>query len=256
MESCIYEGRVRHSRREPAVHRFNYRLFMMYLDLDELPSLFAKRSCWSVSGPTIARFRRSDHLGPESQALAESVRDLVESETGNRVGGPIRLLTNLAYFGYCFNPVSFYYCFSEDGETLEYIVAEVNNTPWGELDTYVLDCSRPQGSSKAWNFRPDKKMHVSPFIPMEVEYHWALSEPTEHLSVFMANSKHGKRFFSASMSLNRKSINARSLAGVLIRFPFMTLKIIAAIYWEALRLWVKRVPFYSHPGKDKELTAR
>jgi len=229
---------------------------MMYIDLDELPELFAKRACWSVSRPAIARFRRGDHLGPATQALAESVRDLVETETGRRTTGPIRLLTNLAYFGYCFNPVSFYYCFSEDGETLEYIVTEVNNTPWGELDTYVLDCRKRQSSSKAWRFRPVKKMHVSPFIPMDIEYQWALSKPTEHLSVFMANAKHGERFFSASMSLNRKSINGWSLAGVLIRFPFMTFKIIAAIYWEALRLWVKRVPFHSHPGKNKELVAR
>ena len=228
----------------------------MYLDLDELPELFAKRACWSVSGPAIARFRRSDHLGPETQALADSVRDLVAAETGCRTTGPIRLLTNLAYFGYCFNPVSFYYCFSEDDETLEYIVTEVSNTPWGELDTYVLDCNKRQNSSKAWQFRPVKKMHVSPFIPMDIEYQWALSKPTEHLSVFMANAKHGERFFSASMSLNRKRINGWSLAGVLIRFPFMTFKIIAAIYWEALRLWAKRVPFHSHPGKNKELVTR
>ena len=256
MKSCIYEGRVRHSRNKPAVHRFNYRLFMMYLDLDELPELFARRSFWSVSGPAIARFRRSDHLGPETEDLSESVRKLVETETGCRITGPIRLLTNLTYFGYCFNPVSFYYCFSEGGETLEYIVAEVSNTPWGERDTYVLDCKKNRNSSMSWNFRPVKKMHVSPFIPMNVDYHWVLSEPTERLAVFMATSKHGRRFFSASMSLNRKSISGWSLSGVVIRFPLMTFKIIGAIYWEALRLWVKRVPFHSHPGKKKEVIVR
>jgi DUF1365 family protein len=228
----------------------------MYLDLAELETLFEKRWFWSRSRPALARFRRRDHLGSSEQSLSESVRDLVEEEVGNRPTGPIRLLTNLAYFGYCFNPVSFYYCFSADGETLEYIVSEVNNTPWGERDCYVLDFKNAAASASSRHFRPEKKMHVSPFIPMNIEYHWVLSQPTERLSIYMANSKDRERFFSAAMSLSRTPIDGRSLAGVLIRFPFMTFKIIAAIYWEALRLWVKRVPFHMHPGKTKEVIAR
>jgi DUF1365 family protein len=256
MESCIYEGRVRHTRRTPATHRFKYRLFMMYLDLDELPTLFEKHFFWSSVRPALARFRRRNHLGSIDKPLVDAVRDVVESDIGERPIGPIRLLTNMSYFGYCFNPVSFYYCFSADGETLEYIVSEVSNTPWGELDTYVLDCRYAAKSSKSWQFRPKKKMHVSPFIPMEVEYHWVLSEPGERLSVFMANSKHGERFFSASMSLHRKAINGWSLTSVLVKFPLMTLKITGAIYWEALRLWIKRVPLYMHPGSKGKAIVR
>jgi DUF1365 family protein len=255
MKSCIYEGRVKHSRKEPAVHQFNYRLFMMYLDLDELPGLFSKRWFWSASRPALARFRRADHLGPEDQPLADAVRQLVEAETGNRPAGPVRLLTNLSYYGYCFNPVSFYYCFASDGETVEFIVAEVNNTPWGEQDTYVMDCRNNDGSA-SWRFQPSKKMHVSPFMPMELKYDWVLSAPTDRLSIFMANSRNGKRFFDATLTLDRTPISGRSLAGVLFRFPFMTAKTVVAIYWEALRLWVKRCPVYKHPGKDTEVVAR
>ena len=256
MQSCIYEGRVRHTRTQPAAHSFDYRLFMMYLDLDELPTLFEKRWFWSTRRAALARFRRSDHMGREDRPLAKAVRDLVARETGERPTGPIRLLTNLSYFGYCFNPVSFYYCFAADGETVEYIVAEVNNTPWGERDCYVMRCSADNKRGSAWRFKPKKKMHVSPFMPMEIEYDWALARPSERLSVYMANARDGKRFFDASMMLERKEISGRSLAGVLLRFPFQTAKIILAIHWEALRLWLKRCPVYTHPDKEQQQTVR
>jgi DUF1365 family protein len=254
MNSCIYEGRVRHTRTTPVGHTFDYRLFMMYLDLDELPALFRKRWLWSASRPALARFHRDDHIGDPAEPLSESVRKLVEAETGKRPEGPIRLLTNLAYFGYCFNPVSFYYCFNKDGETVETIVAEVNNTPWGERDTYVQVCD--DSSKRSWRFRPAKKMHVSPFMPMDIDYHWALSRPDEKLSVYMSNSKGGERIFNASMSLQRRVISGSSLARVLLRFPLMTTKIIFAIHWQALKLWVKGVPFLAHPEKQEEVVAR
>lgn len=253
MESCIYEGRVRHTRSRPVLHGFSYRVFMMYLDLDELPTLFEKRWFWSVNRPAIARFRREDHLGPRDRPLADAVRDLVAAETGCRPSGPIRLLTNLAYFGYGFNPVSFYYCFDADGETVEHIVAEVNNTPWGERDTYVLNCADTGAAN--WRFSPAKKMHVSPFMPMDVDYDWVLSSPAERLSVYMANSRGGKRIFDASLLLKRRPMTATSLAGVLLRFPFMTVRVITAIYWQALRLWLKRVPVYAHPKSKKRAIA-
>ena len=251
MDSCIYEGRVRHTRSKPATHQFNYRLFMMYLDLDELPAIFENRWFWSASRPALARFRRSDHLGPSDRPLVDVIRDLVERQTGNRPRGPIRLLTNLSYFGYCFNPVSFYYCFANDGETLEYIVAEVNNTPWGERDTYVLNCQHNGLTESSWRFDPAKKMHVSPFMPMDIEYDWMMTSPADRLSVYMANSENGVRVFDAALILNRKNISSWSLAGVLLRFPLMTAKIIFAIHWEALRLWLKRCPVYTHPAKEK-----
>jgi len=256
VESCIYEGQVRHTRTRPALHRFRYRLFMMYLDLEELPRVFGKRWFWSARRPALARFRRTNHLGPADQPLDESVRDLVHKETGERPSGPIRLLTNLNYFGYCFNPVSFYYCFRKDGCTLETIVAEVNNTPWGERDTYVLPARQNIGKTKAWRFQPVKKMHVSPFMPMDIDYDWCFTMPGERSSVFMANSKDGTRFFDAAITLRRTEINGRSLARVLVTFPLMTVKIVTAIYWQALRLWLKHVPLYVHPDKKKTMVVQ
>jgi DUF1365 family protein len=256
MQSCIYEGRVRHTRTTPAQHHFSYRLFMMYLDLDELPTLFQKRWFWSVSRPALARFRRDDHLGDNDRPLSDCVRDLVADQTGRRPDGPIRLLTNLAYFGYGFNPVSFYYCFASDGQTVEYIVAEVNNTPWGEQDCYVLSCNEQSRRRSAWRFNPQKKMHVSPFMPMQIDYDWALAQPGKRLSVYMANARDGERFFDAAMLLRRTEINAWSLASVLTRYPLQTMKIIVSIHWQALLLWLKRCPVYAHPDKEDHLSAK
>ena len=256
MQSCIYEGRVRHTRTQPVLHSFRYRVFMMYLDLAELPDLFADRWFWSAEKVALARFRRSDHLGPQEQALDEAVRQLVKKETGKRPAGPIRLLTNLSYYGFCFNPVSFFYCFAEDGETLETIVAEVTNTPWGERDTYVLSCDQSLGNRAALRFQPKKKMHVSPFMGMNIDYDWSFVVPSARNTVFMANSKDGERFFDAAVVLQREEISGASLARVLVNFPLITFKIFAAIYWQALRLWLKRVPLFVHPKKKKTATVQ
>lgn len=226
---------------------------MMYLDLDELPHLFKRRWLWSVDKPAVSRFRREDHLGPAEQSLSDAVRDVVQAETGERPSGAIRLLTNMSYFGYCFNPVSFYYCFAADNTTLRYIVAEVNNTPWGEQVSYVMPCD--DSTDEMWRFSPRKKMHVSPFMPMEIEYGWLLSLPAEHLNIHMSNKHDGIRIFSATLQLDKKHISAGALSGVLARFPFMTLKVMIAIHWQALRLWIKRVPLYAHPDKKNKANA-
>lgn len=256
MHSCIYEGQVRHTRNEPVLHRFRYRMFQMYLDLDELDSVFAGRWFWSTRRRAIARFRRSDHIGEDATSLKSAVLDLVESETGARPYGPVRLLTNLSYYGFCFNPVSFYYCFDRAGDTVETIVAEVNNTPWGERSTYVLPAAQSIGGRRALRFQPEKRMHVSPFMQMDIDYDWCFTKPGSRTTVYMANSRDGLRIFDAAMLMNRVEISGYSLARVLTVFPFMTVKVVAAIYWQALKLWLKRVPFYPHPDQPIRVQAR
>ena len=256
MQSCIFEGRVRHSRKTPVEHAFSYRIFYMYLDLAELPTLFDRRWFWSTRRPALARFRREDHLGPAAEPLDQSVRNLVESQTGSAPTGPIRVLTHLSYFGYCFNPVSFYYCYDDGGSKLETIVAEVNNTPWGEQTAYVLAETDNIGTGGALRFTPPKLMHVSPFMEMEVGYDWSFSVPDQSLKVFMANSKDGERIFEAALKLERTALSASSMARVLIQYPFMTLSVLKSIYWQALKLWIKRCPFYPHPSKQARLNAQ
>ena len=226
-------------------------MFMMYLDLAEIPRLFRGRWLWSSRRAALARFRREDHFGDPAVPLDESVRDLVLRETGRRPAGPIRLLTHLRYFGFVFNPVSFYYCFDERDSRVETIVAEVNNTPWGERHCYVLPQERSHGKGDHQRFFPAKEMHVSPFMEMDVDYDWRFSPPAERLSVHMENARDGRKIFDATLELRRKEITGPALAGALAAYPFMTLKVIVAIHWEALRLWLKGTPVHDHPDKKK-----
>jgi len=179
--------------------------------------------------------------------LAAAVRARVQAETGAPPRGPIRLLTHLRYFGHCFNPVSFYYCYAEDGVTLETIVAEVTNTPWKERHSYVLPvtaAARHAGAC-AWSFR--KAFHVSPFLPLERDYAWRFTAPADALRVHMDVRDGDAPEVDATLVLERRALTGANLARVLARFPAMTLRVVAAIHWQALLLWLRRNPVYDHP---------
>lgn len=254
-KSCLYVGRVRHRRFSPREHRFSYKLFLVYLDLSELPSVFDRFWLWSIEKMNIASFRRRDHLGQKHLPLDVSVRNYIEHETGKRPHGPIRLLTHLSYFGFRFNPVSFYYCYDENDDDLEFIVAEVNNTPWGEQYCYVLDARENHSEvvtaeHKIQRHKVEKQFHVSPFMTMDIDYDWRFSTPGKSLSVHMENYRQGDKIFDATLNLEQQEISSPNLAKVLIRFPMVTLKVVVAIYYQALRLWIKRIPFVNHPKEE------
>lgn len=246
MHSCLYEGWVRHRRYTPRAHAFRYRLFMLYLDLDELDTVFRGRWLWSTRRPALAWFRRADYLGDARVPLKQAVLDHVEQVTGRRPRGPVRLLAHLRYFGYCMNPVSFYYCFDKTGARVDTVVAEITNTPWGERHAYVLPVDADQ---RVMHFCFDKCFHVSPFMPMDLSYDWRFTKPRAYLSVHMQNRRDGAPLFDATLVLEQRALSGTALAGALLLFPLMTVTVIAGIYWEALRLVLKRVPIHTHPHK-------
>jgi len=257
MKSCIYEGWIRHRRLRPKINAFRYSLFFMYLDLAELDTVFQGRWLWSVHKCNIACLLRKDHLGDPSVSLDHTIRDLVEQKTGKRPSGAIHMLAHLRYFGHNFNPASFYYCYDEAGTHVETVIVEIHNTPWGEVFSYVLDEEENTGTISEKSFSFSKAFHISPFMDMDMHYNWKFTEPSESLKVHMVSLEKEKEFFHAELTLERRELNGKNLARVLVQYPLMTVKVIAAIYWQALKLRIKGVPFYTHPEKrNQEMTGK
>jgi len=259
--SAVYEGWIRHRRFEPVEHEFRYRLFLMYLDLDELPRVLDRFPLFSARRPAPSRFRRADFMGDPERPLAECARDAVEAQTGARPAGPVRMLANLRTLGHVFNPVCFYYCFDAGGERVEAVVADVNNIPWGERHPYVLARDGRQGTVLAQEL--DKALHVSPLMAMDQTYAFRASEPGERLSVQIESrpvqrvtspydaervAPHRQKQFDATLSMHRRELSGPLLTRMLLRYPAMSLQIVAKIYAQTLRLKLKGAPYFPHPG--------
>ena len=246
----LYTGTVGHRRFTPFNHFFNYPLFMAYIDLNTVNHFLDKSWFWNVDKKAIISFNRKDYHGDPNLDLSRSVRKTVYETIGLEVKGPIRLLTHLSYFGYCFNPVSFYYCFDEGDTDVVAILAEVTNTPWKERFSYVLRASNNKQENKIKS-EMKKELHVSPFWDMEHVYDWAFSSPMDKLNVFMKNYKDGEKVFDATLNLKRRILNKKSLFSSVFKYPFMTIKVVFWIHLQAFFLWLRGATFFIHPSKVK-----
>jgi uncharacterized protein len=257
--SAIYTGKVRHRRFSPKQHAFEYNVFMMYLDTSEIETIFSLSKFWSLKKFAPVQYKRSDfHIDNKQIAeknppsVDESVRNSVKAATGIRPSGPIRMLVNLRYWGFSMNPISTYYCFNDTGEYLVAILAEVHNTPWNERHAYVLT---GENFAHKQHVSFTKEFHVSPFNPIAMDYRWHSTRPNKTLGLHLENWHDGVKVMDATLTLAREAITPKTMNQILIRFPWMTVKVVAAIYWQAVKLWWKGVPIFNHPKTPDSKTA-
>lgn len=249
MHSAIGTGSVWHWRRTPVMHRFVYRLYFSLIDLAEIETVFSASRLWSIERFNLVSYRRRDYLAPRHKPLDVAVRDCVHERTGRRPAGRILMLGHLRQWGMSFNPVVFYFCLDERGRP-EYIVAEIHNTPWNERHAYVLDCRNQAGPEYRFTFSKD--FHVSPFLPMDIEYDWRFRIDDDALDIHMALKGEERECFVAGMSLSLIPMTGPVMRRMPIEFPLITLRVVVGIYWQAFRLWLRKVPFYPHPDSRTE----
>ena len=240
----VATGSVWHRRHLPRTHAFRYRMWLSLLDVDEIGTRFRESRLWSLERFNLVSLRRKDYIEPHDLELGDAVRQCVEQRSGFRPSGRVRMLTHLRQWGMCFNPVTFYFCESTRGD-LQAIVADIHNTPWNERHVYVLDARRQPGPEFRFEF--DKEFHVSPFLPMDMRYDWRFRYDSERIDVHMRVMRGDAEYFSTGMRLTLDELTRRRMITMPLRFPFMTLRVVAGIYYQALRLWLKRIPFISHP---------
>lgn len=250
LHSHLYQGWVRHRRYTPKPHAFRYPVFMSWLDLNELEQVMLISKFWSLERFNVVSYFRQDYLGDSNQALSAAVTARIQAQTGNDFSGRICLLTHLRYLGFGFNPVSFYFCYPDNSTAPRYILAEITNTPWGERYCYVLDTrtSPLAAGNDKWTFVFDKAFHVSPFMPMNLAYCWKFSLRNNHLTIHMQLLENGQTCFDATLQLKAVAMTQQSMRTIPLRYPFMTLAVVVSIYWQALRLWLKGIPFFNHPN--------
>jgi DUF1365 family protein len=248
--TALYEGWVRHRRFEPVRPELRVGLFMTYVDLAELPEVFDSSRLWSARRPALAWFRRADYLGDPRQPLRDAALDAVQERTGVRPDGPVRVLTHLRTLGYLFNPVTFYYCFDAAGERVEAVAAEVTNTPWGERHVYAL-AREDGGEGRVLSGRVGKRFHVSPFLGMDAEYDWRLTDPGDDLQVHVESCRGDRVDFDATLSLRRREPTPAALRRALVRHPLMPLRVVGGIYAHAVRLKLKGAPYHPHPAHER-----
>jgi len=290
--SCLYKGTIRHRRFTPVANQFKYRMFMWYIDLDELDQVIKQHWFVREGKLGIASFHREDYFGEKGENLKLEVLKAVQSfYQKNQQASPevssVRMLTHVRYFGVVINPVSFYYCFDKQDQ-LQVILAEITNTPWGEKHTYILPCSNlnteaqptktyrtndrlpliaSQLRQNTVQFDFEKAFHVSPFNPMQMDYRWVFKAPSEKLTVHMDNLIHAgasddtEQLDQATLddvskhfdaTLNMTREPLTKALGSLAMQPIITLKVALGIYWQALRLFLTGVPLHPHP--DRQVT--
>jgi DUF1365 family protein len=250
--SCLYEMSIMHCRIRPKRHKFTHKIFMFYLDLDEIDALSVQIPFLSRNKANVYNFCDDDHMDQDGLTIREKLNKFLQSKGIVLDEGKVMLLTNLRVFGYIFNPVSFYFCFNAKGTPI-CVVPEIGNT-FGEIKPFLLGPDQYAGNKFISQQR--KHFYISPFISADIPLDFELNIPDEKLNIKIDDFDEGGKFLYTAMSGNRRELTKRNLGGLTLKYPLITLKVIFLIHMHALALWLKKVPYYaktSEPHLQKEM---
>ncbi len=242
---CLYLGRVMHARFKPCQHRFVYRVFSLYLDIDRVAELAAKLRLFSAGRFNLFSFHAKDHGPRDGSALRPWVERHLAAHDIALDGGAVRLLCFPRILGYVFNPLSVYFCHGPDG-ALRAVLYEVRNT-FGQSHCYLVRVPAGHGAGLPLTQSATKCFHVSPFLDLAGEYRFHLRAPGETLSLAIRESDAAGEILLATQVGQRAALSDRALLSAFLRHPLMTLKIVLAIHWQALKLWRKGAVFHRLP---------
>lgn len=247
LNSAIYKGVVRHRRFAPKLHRFSYPLYMLFLDLDDINSGKVFTGVLGTSWYKPIRFVEKDYLKGEPGDLESRIRSKVNKLGGDFKQGRIGMLVQARCLGLYFSPANFYFCYQHiDGqEVCRYMLAEVSNTPWNQRHYYLVDLQKQSPTDKAF--------HVSPFMDLDMAYHWKIKPPElshKRLLIHIENHAYEQNevIFDASLALQKVNVTKQNLWKTWCTLPVMTWNIVTGIYHQALKLFCKKIPFipYQH----------
>ncbi len=248
----LVPGTVMHARMKPKVHRFNYRVFNLLIDLDRLPEAGRASRLFSVGRRfNLASFRESDH-GDGATPLRAHVDALLAPVGVDLSGGRVLLWCYPRILGFVFNPISVYVCYRADG-ALAAVIYEVRNT-FGEMHSYVAPVGEGELSEAGLRQERDKLLYVSPFLDMSLRYHFRLLPPGEEMRLRILETDSDGPILAATFSGTRRELTSTGLLQECLAMPFMTLKVVAGIHWEALKLWLKGVSLTTRPKPPKPVS--
>ena len=244
--AALYFGEVMHARLKPMGHRFNYRVMSLLIDLDRLDAADRQSPLFGVNRAALYRFSESDHGARDGSGLRAHVQRCAAERGIDLTGGRVRLLCYPRLLGYTFNPLSVYFCTHAGGE-LALLIYEVRNT-FGDIHAYVLPVMPGELSAAGVRQQQEKLFYVSPFIEMAMRYHFRVSPPGERVKLRILETDREGPLLAATFNGRRRSLTTMALLRSLFSLPLLTLKIVAAIHWEALRLWLKGARLVPRPN--------
>ncbi|MFK8012126.1 MAG: DUF1365 domain-containing protein [Marinicellaceae bacterium] len=251
MKTSICSGSVIHNRITPKAHRFQYKMSWCLFDLDRLEETFKKTRFWSFNSFNIVSIRNNDYINAENISIKSKVIKYLKEQKNYNFNGQVFLFTHPRYLGFGFNSVNFYFCY--EGDNLVFILSEINNTPWKQKHVYIHAINQEKTDhSESYQFEFNKEFHISPFADMDINYSWIFNVTPEKLIVKMNLSKQNNLIMKVNLNTRIEPVIEKDLVKWTFKKPYQALKMSVGIYWQAFKLWAKKLPVYTNP-KSKEI---